>query len=304
MIDLNAFRIFEAVAKHRSFSAAAKALGLPKSSVSRAIAALESELGTRLLQRTTREVVLTEAGSALELRCSDILTRVDDAVNHLVGLGASPRGLLKITAGIGFGHHVLGQVIPQFLDRYPLVQVALDLTSQNIDLVASNVDVAVRMGPLPDSQLVATRLGSIPRVLCCSPSYIARRGLPKSADELCNHDIIEMPGANGRPRAWTLMDIAGEPVKIEFRPRATVNDTMTMHRFTLQGAGVACLPKYMSTDDLQTGRLIELLPNLRPVAVEVSVVFPSSRELAPTVRAFVDFLRSSTASNSLWETGK
>lgn len=145
MIDLNALRIFDSVASLRNFSAAARELGLPKSSVSRSIAMLEAELGTRLLQRTTREVVLTDPGAALKDRGKEILARISETLDYIGSLGTAPRGLLKVSAGIGIGLNVLAELVPQFLERYPEVDIAVDLTSRTVDLVAANVDVAIRM---------------------------------------------------------------------------------------------------------------------------------------------------------------
>src|ERR1700728_859355 len=153
MMDLNDLRVFEKVASLRSFSAAARALGLPKSSVSRGIARLETELGTRLLQRTTREVVLTEAGKLLRASCVDILARIGEAVDFVGGFASAPRGLLRVSAGLGFGVHVLGLVLPQFLERYPEIEVSLRLGNRSIDLLGDGIDVAIHMGPLADSQL-------------------------------------------------------------------------------------------------------------------------------------------------------
>lgn len=301
MLDLNAFRIFDSVATLRSFSAAARALGLPKSSVSRAVALLESELGTRLLQRTTREVVLTESGAALKDRCSDVLARVAETVDYVGSLGLAPRGVLKISSGIGTGLHMLADLVPGFLELYPEVEVSIDLSSRSVDLVAENVDVAIRMGPMPNSQLVATRLGSIPRWLCCSPKYAERKGLPTVLEDLRSHDIIEMPGINGRPRAWTFSDSAGELKKFDVNPRVRVNDASSMHRMVVLGAGLGCLAAYLCVDDLGAGRLMRVMPDLRPAPVDVSIVFPTNKRLSPTVRAFVDFVKASAVPNRLWQ---
>ena len=300
MLDLNAFRIFDCVATLRSFSAAARALGLPKSSVSRAVALLESELGTRLMQRTTREVVLTESGVALKERCADILVRLGETVDYIGSLGSEPRGVLKISSGIGTGLHMLAEVVPKFLEIYPEVDVSVDLTSRSVDLVAENVDVAIRMGPMPDSQLVATRLGSIPRWLCCSPAYAERKGLPSRLEELKGHDIVEMPGPNGRPRTWTFSGPSGESKKFEVNPRVSVNDATSMHRMVVQGAGFGCLAAYLCVDDVHAGRLLRVLPELQPAPVDVSIVFPTNKSLSPTVRAFVDFIKASEVPNKLW----
>ena len=170
MIDFNALRVFERVAALRSFTAAAHALGMPKSTVSRLISRLEADLGTRLLQRTTRDVVLTPPGEALFARCADILDGVGETVDYVSSLGSEPQGLLRITAGIGFGIEILGEQLPDFLLRYPKVDIALDLAASQADLVADGVDVAVRLGPVPRSDMVAIKLGTLHRYICAAPS--------------------------------------------------------------------------------------------------------------------------------------
>jgi DNA-binding transcriptional LysR family regulator len=301
MIDLNALRVFERVASLQSFSAAARSLGLPKSSVSRSVAQLEAELGTRLFQRTSRAVVLTESGIALRDRCGDILARVDETVEFVGTFGGNPRGLLRISAGIGFGLNVLSELLPEFLARYPDVTVSLDLTSRSVDLIATSTDVAIRMGPLPSSELVAKRLGTIHRYLCVAPSYVARKSTPRTIAELRDHDAIELPGSEGRPRRWIFSKPNGESKSVDLSPRIIVNDPLTIYRLVLNGAGVGGLSAYLCEADIEAGRLVRLFPEWTLPSVEVNAVFPSNRELSPTVRAFVDFLKSASGPSMSWQ---
>ena len=301
MLDFNDLRVFEKVASLRSFSAASRALGLPKSNVSRSVARLEAELGTRLLQRTTRDVVLTEPGIFLMERCASILVDVSGMVDQVGNFRAVPRGHLKVTAGIGFGVNVLSELLPQFLARYTDVDISLELTSRSVDLVAEGVDVALRIGPMPDSQLVATRLGAMRRYLCASPAYLSRRGVPHGLDDLRGHDIVEMPGADGRPRPWLFTSASGETVQVEVRPRLSVNEAVTIHRLVLNGAGLGVLSGYLCTPGMEAGQLVRLLPEWTLPTLEVSAVFPSNRELSPTVRAFIDFLKEASIPGRSWQ---
>ena len=301
MVDLNALRVFARVASLQSFSAAARALGAPKSSVSRTVAQLEADLGTRLLQRTTRTVVLTEPGVALRDRCVDILARVDETVDYVGTFGGTPRGLLRVSAGFGFAFNVLSELIPEFLRMYPAVNVSLDLTSRSVDLIATQVDVAVRMGPLPASELVAKRIGTIRRYLCVAPSYLARKGSPRSIAELREHDTVELPGIEGRPRRWTFSKQNAESESVDLSPRMTVNDPLTIYRLVLNGAGIGGLSAYLCAADIEAGRLVRLFPEWAMPAVQVNVVFPSNRELSPTVRAFVEFLKSASTPGVGWQ---
>jgi LysR family transcriptional regulator, regulator for bpeEF and oprC len=302
MIDLNDLRVFERAASLSSFSAAARALGLPKSTVSRHIGQLEATLGVRLFHRTTREVALTEAGKLLRARCADILASIGEAVDLVGGFASEPRGLLRISAGVGFGVHVLGLVLPEFLERYPGIEVSLRLGIRSLDLVADGIDVAIHMGPLADSQLIASRLGTMERYLCATPTYLERRGTPCTIEELRDHDRIETPGDGGRPRPWIFSNDIGETTRFEEKPRLSVNDTVTIHRLIVNGGGIGVLSGFICAPDLREGRLVRLLPEWKMPALEVTIVFPSSRALSQTVRAFIDFLKNSPAMRKLWRT--
>jgi DNA-binding transcriptional LysR family regulator len=299
-MDLNDLRVFERVGALLSFSAAARALGIPKSSVSRAVARLEAELGARLCQRTTREVALTEQGAALLERCAEIMDKVAETVGHVGALGAAPRGALRITSGIGFGVNVLSQQLPRFLRLYPDISVSLDLTSVSADLVADGVDVAIRMGPMADSQLVAVKLGSLGRYLSAAPTYLERRGVPKALGDLSSHDTVEMPSRDGRPRRWTFKQ-GGEMRAIETHPRLCVNDPLTLHRMVVAGAGVGVISGYLCAPEIAAGRLARLFPEWTLDPVDVSIVYPSRRDLSPVVRAFVDFMKEVSKPGELWQ---
>jgi DNA-binding transcriptional LysR family regulator len=177
----------------------------------------------------------------------------------------------------------------------------LELTSRSVDLIAEGIDVTIRMGPMPDSRLVATRLGTIQRYLCAAPSYLARRGSPQTLEELHNHDTVEMLGADGRPRPWSFSNGIDQTLQIEAQPRLSVNDPATIHRLVVNGAGVGCLSGYLCTPDVEAGRLVRLLPEWTMPALDVNVVFPSSRALSPTVRAFVEFVKDNSAPGRSWQ---
>lgn len=299
MLDLNSLQVFDKVAALRSFTAAARALGLPKSNVSRAIARLEDALGTRLFQRTTRDVVLTLTGQALLERSAQIIASLSEALDYVGSLGGRPRGTLKISAGMGFGVNVLAEQLPDFLLRYPDIDLALDLESRTADLVAESVDVAVRLGPLPDSGLVAVKLGEMRRYLCAAPAYLARSGRPASIAEVARHDTIDMPAPDGRVRAW-VFSRGAETIRLEPKPRISVNEALTIHRLVANAAGLGLLSGYLCAPEIAAGRLIHLFPDWSPLPVEVNLVFPSRRELSPTVRAFVDYMKAVSRPGHLW----
>ena len=299
MPDFNSFRVFERVAALKSFTAAGRALGMPKASVSRSIARLEAELGARLFQRTTREVALTLTGQALLERSAQITRALNETLAYVGGLSGPPRGVLKVSAGIGFGVNVLAEQLPDFLLRYPDIDITLELESRTADLVGEAIDVAVRLGPLPDSGLVAVKLGEMRRFLCATPAYLERRGTPKSFDELSRHDTIDMPSPEGRVRPW-IFSRGKETARLEMTPRVSVNEALTIHRLVLNGAGLGILTGYICGPEIAAGRLVHLFPEWLITSVEVNLVFPSRRELAPAVRAFVDYMKEVNRSGSMW----
>lgn len=300
MVDLNDLRVFERVAALGSFSAAALALKLPKSSVSRSIQRLETDLAARLMQRTTRQVILTEPGVALLEKCSELLGRIDETLEYVGSLSDGPRGSLHISAGIGFGVNVLSELLPAFVGRYPNVDVVLDLSSQSADLVGDRIDVAIRMGPMQDSQIVAQRLGVLHRYVCASPEYLARRGTPTTIADLRDHDLIELPVADGRRPNWTFIR-DGETVEHRQAARIAVNCALTIHKLVLNGAGIGLSSGYLCGPEINDGRLVRLLADWTLPSVEVNAVFPSRRELSPTVRAFVDFMRENCREGFQWQ---
>lgn len=299
MLNLHDLQVFERVAALNGFSPAARALGLPRSNVSRSVARLEESVGARLFHRTTREVTLTSAGAALRQRAQELIARADEALDYVGSLAHGPRGVIKVNSGIGFGLNVIGPELPRFLERFPDVDVVLDVESRATDLVGEAVDVAVRLGPLPDSSLIRIRLGSMRRYLCAAGGYLERRGMPASIEQLEDHSVIEMAGVDGRPRPWVFTRL-GEQVRVAVRPRVTVNEALTIHRLVVSGAGLGMISGYLSGPDIADGRLVHLLPEWTAPSIEVHLVFPN-REIPPAVRAFADFLKEISQPGALWQ---
>jgi len=303
MIDMDDVRAFQKVGALLSFSAAGRVLGVRKSAISRSIQRLESALHVRLLDRTTRGVALTDPGRVLLQHLGEVLSQLDEVVDLAASLSAHPRGRLKVTAGIGFGIEVLTQLLPEFSLAYPDIAVSLDLSSRTLDLVGEQVDVAFRMGPLIDSNLIVTRLGAIGCQLCAAPSYLQRRGAPRSTEELAGHDLLGIPRPNGLPRRWTLQDGAGAEVVIGTSPRLTANDPKAIFRMVVNGAGIAEVANYLAIPEIQSGGLVRVLPEWSVPPVDVSLVTPGSRERSPATRAFVAFIRERLLGNPRWFDG-
>lgn len=300
MIDVNDMRAFQQVANVLNFSAAARTLSVRKSAISRSIQRLEETLNVRLFERTTREVALTEAGRLLLDRFDEIVARFDEAVELAASLSSRPSGRLKVSAGIGFGMEVLTELLPAFSLAYPDIAIMLDLTSRSVDLVAEHVDVAFRMGPMPDSSLIAVRLGSIGSQLCAAPSYLERRGWPKTLEDLRTHDLLAIPRGDNLPRRWCLRDKDGIAHEFDAPVRLSANDPKALHRMVLHGAGITASANYISLPEIERGNLVQLLPGWTLPSVDVSLVVPTSRERSRAVRAFVDFMKREAGGNARW----
>jgi len=244
---------------------------------------------------------LTESGLALKRRCTEIFAHIDQAIDHVSGLRVLPKGTLKINATIGFGYSVLSETLPTFLERFPDIDVSLDLTCRPVDIVAEGIDAAIRIGYLPDSRLIAAGLGSIQKYLCASPSYLKRRGLPQSINALKDHNTIESTCQNnGIPRTWQFFKNGVAMQSFDVSRKLLVNDPGMVYRLVLNGAGIASLPGFWCAPDIETGRLIRLFPDWAMPSVEVSILYPSSRGLSPAVRAFVEHMKQSAEGGKLW----
>jgi DNA-binding transcriptional LysR family regulator len=288
-MDLNEIVVFARVVETGGFTAAAQSLGLPKSTVSRKIAQLEERLGARLLQRTTRKLSLTEIGKAYHERCARIVADIAAAEQLVADMEGSPRGLLRITAPIDFGGLYLGRLVAEFLAEQPAIQIELVLSDRVFDLVDERLDLAIRFGPLPDSSLVARRLGSVTSVVCAAPSYLERRGTPTVPADLHQHEIVAFVPVT-RFRTWNLRGANDDAVELTLPPRLIVNSLFAVRESVRSGAGVSMLPDFTIGDDLQRGDLVRLLPEWSGPPGEISVVYPSTRNLSPKLRTFLDFL--------------
>jgi DNA-binding transcriptional LysR family regulator len=287
MDRLDTMRVFVAVAEARGFAAGARRLGRSAPVVTRAVAALERRLGTRLLQRTTRIVRLTEAGTRYLADCRRILTEVDAAEETLRSPDGKPRGALNITASRIFGRMFVAPLVLEFLAAHREITVRAVFDDNVIDLIEAGVDVAVRIGALADSSFTATRVGSVRRVLCASPAYLERHGSPRKPADLEALDALVFSGANARGE-WTLGN--GRAART-VRPRSilAINDADVIIAAAIAGQGVARVLSYQVGDAVASGALVRLLTPFEPPPIPVSVVCPAGRNSSPKVRAFFDF---------------
>jgi DNA-binding transcriptional LysR family regulator len=286
-MDLNLLTLFEAVARSASFSAAAGELGLPKSSVSRGVAALEAELGVQLLFRTTRQVSPTEAGTALYDRISPLLREVKSALGELPEREEGPSGTLRVTAPADVGALFLADVVTRYTARYPVVSVDLHLTGRVVDLVAEGFDAALRVGAkLEDSTLVTRRVAPIVLQLFASPVYLAHKGTPRSEAELAGHEWVIFRSGPQKLRVASPREAIG----VSARGRITCDDLLFARDAVRGGAGLALLPTFVAAPDVRAGRLVRVLPRYERQAGWLHVVTPAAKHVPAKVTAFRELI--------------
>ncbi|AWI77439.1 LysR family transcriptional regulator [Parazoarcus communis] len=280
---------FVAVAEAGHFAAAAERLGVSTSHVSRVVARLEERLQTRLFYRSTRRVSLTESGHTFLQHCRRLQDGFDEALHAVQDLGGTPKGLLRMTCALTYGERFIVPLVNDFIERYPQVKVDIELTNRTLDIVQEGFDLAVRLGRLADSRLVATRLAPRRMYLCAAPSYLERRGAPQRLEDIADHDCLLGTSDN-----W-VFQAGGEALTMKVRGNWRCNSGEAVLDAALRGFGLCQLPDYYVLSHLQDGRLRALLPENQPPHTAVWAVFPQQRHLSPKVRLLVDYLRDALA---------
>lgn len=275
-----------------SFTAAGRGLGLSPSAVSKQIGRLEYRLGVRLLNRTTRKVSMTEEGAAFFEHAKRIIADLDEAEQALSHLRGAPRGLLRVNMPVTIGHLILAPLIPEFLRRYPDVEVDLTLNDRLVDLVEEGMDLGIRIGALKDSSLIARKLAPSRRAVCAAPSYLERAGTPRRPADLAGHNCLVYTYRTWR-NDWPFRGSEGGetvPETVHVTGSFSANNGEVLRQAALGGSGIIMLPIWQVRDDLMAGRLVELLPDYSSPGADIHAVYPQTRYLAPRVRAFVDYL--------------
>ncbi|WP_104667561.1 LysR substrate-binding domain-containing protein [Ensifer adhaerens] len=272
-----------------SFVAAGRALGLSASSVGKAVTKLEQELGVRLLQRSTRSIRLTEEGRLFHERCRRILDDLADAQASLAQAVATPRGRLRVSVPI-VSYHLLLPVLPEFVRRYPEVELDLDFNDRIVDLIDDEVDVAIRSGVLPDSRLMTRALRPFQLLLCAAPAYLDRHGTPQAPRDLDGHHAIRFRFPNsGKLQEWPIAMPEGGP-EPQIKTVLNCNNMEALSGAVLSGLGIGCLPDFLARQPLSDGRLRTVLDAHLDAPGQFHLLWPSNRHLSPKVRVFVDFL--------------
>lgn len=278
---------FLTVVEEGSFTAAARRLGVTKSYTSKLVVRLEDRLGIRLLQRTTRQLTMTEAGRAYFARCSDAMRAFNEAAAEATELQTAPQGRLRINLPDAFAVNYLAAPLATFKARYPDLTVEAVLTDRKVDILAEGFDVAVRIGDLSDSSLIVRRLASVDRLICASPDYLRQRGTPRRPQDLAAHDCL-LYAYHAVPTTWRLRGPEGD-VQVDVSGRMVSNHAEMLVEAACHGLGLVFCPVFLVAAGLRARRLVRVLPDWRfPLAV--SAVFPNARHVPTKVRVFVDFL--------------
>jgi DNA-binding transcriptional LysR family regulator len=288
-LDLNHVSTFVRVVEDGSFTAAARALGAPKSSVSRSVAQLERDLGVKLLHRTTRKLHLTDAGMAFHQRVSRALAEIQEATTRTSDLQRELRGDIRVTAPIDLGVWAIAGIVARFVRRHPDVHVEVRLSSRVVDLVAEGFDLAVRAGPLRDPSLVARRVGDLELGLYVSSKYLARRGQPASVADLSAHDVVVLRSENGT-LAWHLTSTSGEEKHVDPTGAIAADDMSFVKKAVLAGGGIALMPTFYCAREIISGKLVRVLPDWRFNSSMLNVVYPSGRYVPHRVIVLRDYL--------------
>lgn len=300
VVDLNQMLTFARVVSRGSFSQAARELRVPASTLSRQVASLERRVGMRLLERTTRQLRLTEAGALYYERCARIARDVEEADATMRALSLTPQGTLRLSAPPVLGEVFLGPPVAEYVKLYRDVKVEMSLTSRQVDLVQEGFDLTLRIAArFHDSSLIARRLGFSTPLLCASPEYARAHGLPGSLAELEKHPLISLGFSRGGA-VWRFLDARGEEVEVGISPKVLVNNAVVAMDACQAGAGLALLPSFLATARLADGSLVRVLPEIRTRPLEVLLLLPGSRQLPPKVRAFLEVVDRHLARQKPW----
>lgn len=287
MDRLHEIEVFIAVAETGSFAKAGRQLRLSPPAVTRAISALEERLGARVFNRTTRSLSITDVGQRFLETGRRVVAELDAAEKEALGETAVPQGHLNITASVTFGRSALPPVVCSFLGQYPRVTASVLLLDRVVNLIEEGIDIAVRVGHLPDSNLIAKRIGAVHRVLVASPDYLARRGVPASPADLRLHSILAFTGLMPN-REWRFQD--GQKLgSVSLHPTFEINDAVAAIQAAEMGYGITTALSYMVTDQIREGKLVSVLAPFTLPPLPVHLVYPHARLVAPKIRAFVDF---------------
>ena len=292
--------VFVAAVDEGSLVAAGRRAGLSASMAGKYLSALEADLNVRLLQRSTRSLSLTEAGRAYYLRCKRILEELDDANSEASDAHSTARGTLRVAAPVTFGAMHMGDVVARYLEGHPHVNIEVALDDRYVDLQNNGIDVAIRIGRLPDSQLVARRLAPCRMTVCASPAFLAREGVPATPEDLHRAPRLAFSEAVSMPE-WTLTDEAGLDHVVDGPYRMQANNMQMLLSATLAGVGIAYGPTFVFGPHIRAKELVVLLPGYRAPELTVHAVYPTARYVPSKVRRFIEYLADAFGDRPPWD---
>ncbi len=292
--------VFTRVVKEGNLAAAGRALGFSSAVVTKRIQRLEEGIGVRLINRSTRKLSLTDEGMLYHEYCVRILAELDEAEVLITRGSHQPAGTLRVTVPAAFGRQHIAPLVPVFLSRYPKVRLALHLSDQHVDMIKEGYDLAVRIGALHDSSLIASPLGIDRRVLVATPDYIAQHGPFNHPDELCNHNALLF--ANPSPMdSWSFIDTDGKGHNVKVSGNFETNNCDALREAILAGLGIALRPIWDVWHDIRQGNMLILLPDYTPPSFPINAIYPSRRHLSQKVRLFIDMMRERFGEIPYWE---
>lgn len=287
-MDLAAVNAFIQAAEMKSFTAAAARLDITASGVSKAVGRLEADVGARLMNRTTRSLSLTSDGAAFLARCRSALSELEDAKEMLARTGAEPRGVLKVSMPLAYGRRLAIPRLAELLHRYPELSIEADLSDRRVDLIEEGYDLAIRIGELPNTRLVARRIDTARYIVCAAPGYLRRAGTPGSPEDLAKHSCVVFRAPNGRSVPWRLTS-GGQPFETIPISRLIIDNGEALIDAALAGAGLIYIHRYMVQANLDAGSLVTVFETDERDADLVFIIYPQTKSLSPKVRAVVDY---------------
>lgn len=292
-MELETLTLFVEVMRHGSFADVARARGIAPSSISRAIAGLENELGVRLFQRSTRKLEPTEAAMVYFERINPVVNEIETARQIALDVTAEPRGTLRVTSGAVFGQIAIVPLIPQLAKAYPQLSIELLLTDVNLDLVEERIDVAVRLGSLQDSSYIAKRLATMTFHVCASPDYLNRHGIPQAPEEVAEHNCLLFPRP-GYNLDWLFKGRDGKITQIPIKGKYLITNSQAVKQCAIAGMGLTLLPDWLVNDAVTAGKLVKLFSEYTVTATDyesaIWILYPSREYLPLKSRVFIDFL--------------
>tara|TARA_R110001583_G_C5641511_1_gene407896 strand:- start:185 stop:1150 length:966 start_codon:yes stop_codon:yes gene_type:complete len=298
--SLSDIAVFVQVVDSGSFTAAADRLAISKSVVSKYVTRLENQLGARLLNRTTRRLSLTEAGRVFYERSRKGLADIEDAKSEVSRMQSEPRGTLRLNAPMSFGILHVAPALPEFLKRYPEITVDVNLDDRKVDVIEEGFDISVRISELPDSSLVAKRLGPCRHTIVAAPEYLERCGTPRTPEELRDHNIVSYRYQESA-LAWHFQTPDNKSTAVTVSGSLMMNNSLALRATLLEGVGIARTPTFAVGQDIREGRLIPILRDYDVLDVTIFLVYPQRRHLSPKVRAFVDFMAERITETPYWD---